>query len=185
MGIVIVDISVSLDGYVAGPEPSLEDPLGKGGEALHEWAFELAAWREPHGREGGTESHAGDRVRARREQVGAHIMGRRMFSGGEGGWEDDPRASGWWGDEPPFGVPVFVLTHHAREPLTLGATTFHFVTDGPDAALELAREAAAGRWVQVSGGAETIRHYLERGVVDELEVHVAPVRLGAGTPLFA
>jgi dihydrofolate reductase len=184
MSTVICDITMSLDGYVAGPDPSLEEPLGRGGEELHEWAFELAAWREPHGGEGGKESPAGDRIRERRARTGAVIMGRRMFSGGAGPWKDDPMASGWWGDEPPFGVPVFVVTHHGREPLTLGATTFHFVTDGVEAALAQARAAAGERAVHVAGGAEIIRRLLALGAIDELEIHVAPALLGGGTRLF-
>src|SRR4051812_14662305 len=143
MSKLFVDISMSLDGYVAGPEPSLDDPLGKGGEQLHEWAFDLKEWREPHGREGG-ETNASSHVMAETlEREGAAIIGRRMFSGGQGPWEDDPNANGWWGEEPPFHHPIFVLTHHEREPLTLGETTFTFVTDGIESALDQARDAAA------------------------------------------
>src|SRR4051794_21085712 len=127
---VFFEISSSLDGYVAGPDPSLEDPLGRGGEALHEWIFGLRAWREPHGKEGGEEGPESAMIDATQARLGAVIMGRRMFSGGEGPWADDPKATGWWGDDPPFAVPVFVLTHHEREPLSLGASTFTFVTDG-------------------------------------------------------
>jgi dihydrofolate reductase len=179
------DISVSLDGYVAGPDPSLEDPLGKGGERLHEWVFGAQAWREAHDLEGGETGADSDFVQATIDRTGAHIMGRNMFSGGfTDSWDDDPRSSGWWGDEPPFHKPVFVLTHHAREPLALGETTFTFVTDGPERALELAREAAGDRDVQISGGAEAIRQYVRLGLVDEMQIHVAPVLLGGGVRLF-
>ena len=175
---------MSLDGYVAGPNPSLDDPLGRGGEQLHEWAFALKEWREPHGREGG-ESNASSEVMAETQaREGAAIIGRRMFSGGAGPWEDDPNANGWWGDEPPFHHPIFVLTHHEREPLTLGETTFTFVTDGIESALEQAREAAGDKDVGIGGGGEAVQQYLEAGLVDELQVHVAPVFLGGGTRLF-
>lgn len=182
---VFFDISVSLDGFAAGPDASLEHPLGAGGEGLHEWALASMAWRESHGHEGGDAGADSDIVQATIDRAGAHIMGRNMFSGGfTDSWEDDPRATGWWGDEPPFGKPVFVLTHHPREPLTLGATTFTFVTDGPEAALAAAREAAGGRDVQISGGADTIRQYLRLGAVDDFHLHVAPVLLGRGVRLF-
>lgn len=184
---VFFEITQSLDGFAAGPDPSLEEPLGKGGEDLHEWALALRAWRESHGidpaRPGqeGPENEWMDRSVAR---AGAVIMGRKMFSGGSGPWAEDPNPHGWWGDEPPFGMPVFVLTHHEREPLTLGATTFHFVTDGIDSALERALAAAGDSDVQISGGASVGRQYLAAGHVDELVIHTAPVFLGTGTRLF-
>jgi dihydrofolate reductase len=182
---VFFDISVSLDGFSAGPDPSLQDPLGRDGERLHDWAFHSRSWRESHGREGGRGGVDSDLLQATIDRSGAHLMGRNMFSGGfTDGWEDDPRADGWWGDEPPFGKPVFVLTHHPREPLTLGETTFTFVTDGPAAALELAREAAGDRDVQISGGASVIRQCLQLGAVDDFRLHVAPVVLGGGTRLL-
>ena len=185
MSTVFFDISTSLDGFVAGPEPSLEEPLGKNGEAMHEWAINAMAWRASHGYEGGETGADSDLVQATIDRAGAHIMGRNMFSGGfTDSWEDDPRPNGWWGDDPPFAKPVFVLTHLEREPLTLGATTFTFVTDGPEAALRLAREAAGKRDVQISGGADTIRQYVRLGVVDEMQIHVAPVLLGGGVRLF-
>ena len=184
MGQLKADISMSLDGYVAGPDPSLEDPLGVGGERLHEWAFAAAAWRESHGKSGGERNVDSDVIQEHLDANGATIMGRRMFSGGEGGWEDDPRATGWWGDEPPFGHPVFVLTHHEREPLSLGATTFTFVTDGIEAAFERARAAAGDKDIHVAGGAEAIQQYLRAGLTDELQVHIAPIFLGGGTRLF-
>ena len=134
------DISMSLDGFVAGPNPSLEKPLGEGGDLLHEWAFAAASWRESHGLEGGEANADSELIEESIRSTGAVVMGRRMFSGGEGPWEDDPNAEGWWGDEPPFHVPVFVLTSHARETLTMqGGTTFTFVTEGIGAALEEAR----------------------------------------------
>ena len=185
MSKVFFDITMSLDGFAAGPDASLEQPLGAGGEALHEWAINAMAWRASHGYEGGETGADSDIVQATIDRAGAHIMGRNMFSGGfTESWEDDPRANGWWGEEPPFRKPVFVLTHHAREPLTLADTTFTFVTDGPQAALSLARAAAGDRDVQISGGADVIQQYLRLGVVDEMQVHVAPVLLGGGVPLF-
>jgi dihydrofolate reductase len=179
-----LDITMSLDGFVAGPDPSLDDPLGKGGERLHEWAFALKSWREQHGLEGGERNVDSEIVAEATASVGAHIMGRRMFSGGSGPWEDDPNANGWWGDTPPFGKPVFVLTRHAREPLELQGTTFTFVTNGIKAALDLAREAAGDRDVQISGGADVAQQYLGAGLLDEMQIHVAPILLGSGTPLF-
>ena len=182
---VFFDISVSLDGYAAGPDASLEHPLGIGGEQLHEWVISAMAWRESHGYEGGETGADSDIVQATIDRTGAHLMGRNMFSGGfTDSWEDDPRPNGWWGEEPPFRKPVFVLTHHPREPLTLGETTFTFVSDGAEAALALAREAAGERDVQISGGADVIQQYLRLGVVDEMQVHVAPVFLGGGVRLF-
>jgi dihydrofolate reductase len=179
-----LDISVSLDGYVTGPDPSQDEPLGQGGEALHEWAFELRAFREPHGREGGEEGPEHELMEESRVATGATLMGRRMYSGGSGGWEDDPNPSGWWGEEPPFHHPVFVLTHHEREPLALEGTTFTFVTDGIESALEQARTAAGDRDVAIGGGADVAQQYLNAGFVDEVTLHVAPVMLGAGRRLF-
>jgi dihydrofolate reductase len=175
-------ISVSTDGFMTGPAPSLEEPLGTGGMQLHDWAFRLRAWRAPHGLDGGDEGPESAWVDEIAGRTGAYVMGRRMFSGGSGPWADDPNASGWWGDEPPFRKPVFVVTHHVREPLTLGATTFHFVTDGVEVALDRATAAAEGRDVQVAGGADVIRQALELGRLDELMLHTAPIALGDGTP---
>jgi dihydrofolate reductase len=177
-------ISVSLDAYAAGPGQSHENPLGRGGERLHEWAVRSAAWRRHHGMDGGEEDVDSQVVDACVENVGAYIMGRGMFGPPEGGpW--DPAWTGWWGDEPPFGVPVFVLTHHPRDPLpTPNGTTFHFVTDGIEAALDRAREAAGGRDVMVAGGAKAIQQYLAAGLLDELYLHVAPVVLGGGERLL-
>ena len=176
-----LDISTSLDGFVAGPNRTVEQPLGDGGEQLHEWIFGLASWMESHGVEGeGATGPDDDLVREQLAQPGAVLMGRRMFSGGAGAWEDDPMAEGWWGDTPPFHMPVFVLTHYEREPLILSDTTFTFVTDGIESAMERAREAAGDKDVFIGGGAEVINEYLAAGLIDELELHVAPILLGAG-----
>jgi dihydrofolate reductase len=184
MGKVVLDISVSLDGYVAGPRPTLEEPLGENGERLHEWILGLRSWRESHGLEGGETNADSELVAEGLGSTGATIMGRRMFSGGEGPWEDDPRANGWWGDEPPFRRPVFVLTHHEREPLSLGETTFTFVTDGVASAVGQARSAAGNDDVLVAGGADAAQQVLGAGLLDELRLHVVPVFLGGGTRLF-
>src|SRR5215218_4040984 len=173
MSKVKIDISVSLDGYVAGPDPSLDDPLGKGGEQLHEWVVRLASWRERHGLTGGETGPDDDRMRETVDAAGA------------GPWEDDPIADGWWGDEPPFRTPVFILTHHAREPVEKqGGTTFVFVTDGIESALEQAREAAGDEDVAIGGGASVAQQYLRAGLVDEVRLHIAPVFLGGGVRLF-
>lgn len=184
MSLVTANISTSLDGFVCGPNDSRENPLGDGGERLHEWVYDLASWREIHGIEGG-ETNRDDEVFAESiENVGAVVMGRRMFDNGEGPWGDDPY-EGHWGDEPPFGVPVFVLTHHAREPLEMaGGTTFTFVTDGIERAIELATDAAGGGDVSIAGGASTIRQTLEAGMLDVLEIHLVPILLGNGIRLF-
>jgi dihydrofolate reductase len=185
VGKVVVDISMSLDGFVAGPNPTLEEPLGKKGEELHEWVVRTNYWRERHGLEGGEEDEDSEVIREAFSSVGASVMGRKMFSGGSGPWESDPRSMGWWGDEPPFHTPVFVLTHHAREPEEMeGGTTFFFVTDGIEAAIEQARAAAGEGNVAIGGGANAIQHAFAAGLVDELQVHVAPILLGGGTRLF-
>ena len=181
-----LDISMSLDGFVAGPSQTLEQPLGEGGEGLHEWVFRLASWREPHGLSGGDAEAVDNEVGAEGlRATGAVVMGRRMFSGGEGPWADDTNADGWWGDDPPFHVPVFVLTHHARETVIKeGGTSFTFVTDGVEAALEQARAAAGDRDVSLAGGANVAQEYLRAGLLDELRLHLAPVFLGGGVRLF-
>ena len=185
MARVTTDITMSLDGYVAGPDPSLEEPLGVGGEALHDWALAAQSWQESHGHAGGETGADSDVIAETIAAMGAVVMGRRMFSGGSGPWEDDPRARGWWGDEPPFRAPVFVVTHHAREPLPMeGGTTFFFVTDGVESALEQASASAGGKDVHVAGGADVVQQALRAGLVDELQVHVAPRFLGGGTRLF-
>ena len=176
-------ISVSLDGFVAGPNQSEEHPLGEGGMQLHEWVFKLAAWRKPHGREGGEVNASSPVLEEATANVGATIMGRNMFGGGPGPWGDDPWR-GWWGDEPPFHHPVFVLTHHEREPLVLKGTTFTFVTNGIESALAQATEAAGGGDVAIGGGAETIQQYLAAGLVDEMLLNVVPVLLGDGARLL-
>lgn len=177
------EISMSLDGYVAGPNQSEENPLGEGGEELHEWVLKLAAWRESHGYEGGEVNASTPLVEESQQGVGAVIMGRGMFGGGPGPWGDDPW-QGWWGEEPPFKMPVFVLTHHEREPLTLGKTTFTFVTDGIEPALAQAREAAGEQDVAIGGGGEAARQYLAAGLIDQMQLNVVPILLGAGTRLF-
>jgi dihydrofolate reductase len=181
-----LDISMSLDGFVAGPNQTLDEPLGEGGELLHEWAIRLASWREPHGLSGGdADSVDNEVVTEGLRATGAVIMGRRMFSGGAGPWADDPKADGWWGDDPPFHVPVFVLTHHARETVVKdGGTSFTFVTDGVEAALEQARAAAGDKDVTLAGGASVAQEYLRAGLLDELRLHVVPVFLGGGVRLF-
>jgi|ERR1051326_2348601 dihydrofolate reductase len=177
-------VSISLDGFVAGPNPSEEHPLGEGGMQLHEWVFKLAAWRKPHGREGGEVNASTPVMEEALDNVGATIMGRNMFGGGPGPWGEDPW-QGWWGDEPPFHTPVFVLTHHPREPLEMkGGTTFTFVTEGIESALERAKEAAGGKDVSLGGGADVARQYLGAGLLDELRLNVVPVLLGSGTRLF-
>jgi dihydrofolate reductase len=179
-----VHIAVSADGYVAGPNQSEEIPLGEGGESLHDWAFPLKAFRELHGREGGEVNASNAVLEEAHANVGAEIMGRGKFGPPGGGpWGEDPWR-GWWGEDPPFHMPVFVLTHHEREPLVLSDTTFTFVTDGIESALEQAREAAAGKDVTVGGGADAVNQYLAAGLVDELELHIAPLVLGGGARLF-
>ena len=180
----VQSFSISLDGYGAGPNQSLEHPLGEGGVALHEWAFATRTIRRMFGQDGGS-TDVDDRFVARGfDHVGAWILGRHMFGPLRGPWPDDAW-KGWWGDEPPYHVPVFVLTHYPRAPLEMkGGTTFHFVTKGMHAALELAREAANGKDVRIGGGAATIRQYLRERLIDELHVAIAPVLLGAGERLF-
>jgi dihydrofolate reductase len=176
-------ISTSLDGFVAGPNQSEEDPLGEGGTQLHEWAFALAAWREPHGQHGGEVNASTQVIEESLENIGATIMGRNMF-GGSGSWVENPW-DGWWGEDPPFHTPVFVLTHHPREPLVkAGGTTFNFVTDGIESALEQARAAAGGRDVALGGGADVAQQYLRAGLIDEMQIHLVPVLLGDGARLF-
>jgi dihydrofolate reductase len=180
---VKAQISVSADGFLAGPNQGEEHPLGEGGMALHEWVFELKAWREPHGREGGEVNASGDVLEEVTAGTGAVIMGRNMFGPVRGPWTE-PLWNGWWGDDPPFKVPVFVLTHYEREPSTLGETTFHFVTEGPERAVELAREAAGDKDVSVGGGGETIQQLLRAGLLDELLVNQVPLILGDGIRLL-
>lgn len=181
---VRTDISISLDGYVAGPNQTQEEPLGQGGEHLHDWLVALKAWREASGMQGGEENANTAIFEEAIANVGAEIMGRGKFGpAARGPWGDDPW-NGWWGDQPPFHKPVFVLTHHEREPLTLSDTTFTFVTDGIQSAMDQARAAAGDGHVFIGGGAETINQYLAAGMVDELELHVSPILLGGGERLF-
>jgi dihydrofolate reductase len=184
MSKVRAQISISLDGYGAGPNESHEQPLGEGGEELHEWAIELKGWREAHGMEGGEDNASTPVFEETLANIGAEIMGRGKFGPPDGGpWGDDPWR-GWWGEDPPFHKPVFVLTHHEREPLTLSDTTFTFVTDGIESAVAQAREAADGKDVELGGGPDSINQYLAAGLVDEIELHVAPILLGSGKRLF-
>jgi dihydrofolate reductase len=177
--------SVSLDGYGAGPSQDIDNPLGVGGHALHEWFFPTRTFRSMTGQDGGT-TDVDDQFAARGfDNIGAWILGRNMFGPVRGPWPD-LSWEGWWGDEPPYHVPVFVLTHHARPSLEMkGGTVFHFVTDGIEAALERAKDAAAGKDVRVGGGAATIRQYLRAGLVDEMHLAVASVFLGAGEQLLS
>jgi dihydrofolate reductase len=176
---------MSLDGYTAGPQQSVENPLGIGGERLHEWIVPLAAWRAPHGLPGGKVDESTPVVEELQANLGATIMGRNMFGGHPGPWNATNPWNGWWGTNPPFHHPVFVLTHHPRLPLALeGGTTFTFVTDGIAKAYELARRAAGGRDVALAGGANIARQYLRAGLIDEMQLHLVPTILGAGERLF-
>ena len=178
-------ISMSLDGFVAGPSQSVENPLGIGGRRLHEWAFQLAAFRALLGLEGGEVNESTPVVEESLANIGATVMGRNMFGGHPGPWDARNPWNGWWGLNPPFHHPVFVLTHHAREPLELeGGTTFTFVTDGIEAALEQARQAAGGKDVSLAGGAKAAQQYLAAGLVDEMEINLVPTLLGSGERLF-
>lgn len=178
-------ITMSLDGFVAGPDQSVDDPLGKGGMRLHDWALELEAWRAHHNMAGGVVNESAAVMEEATANVGATIMGRNMFGGHPGAWSAAAPWNGWWGDDPPFHHPVFVLTHHAREPLVMqGGTTFHFVTDGPEAALERARRAAGNKDITLGGGAQAARQYLVRGLVDEAWISVKPILLGSGERLL-
>lgn len=176
---------MSLDGFVAGPDPSVANPLGIGGERLHEWALPLREWRQMHGLEGGEVDESSPIIEGMFANVGATLMGRYMFGGQPGPWDAKEPWNGWWGNNPPFHHTVFVLTHHARPPLQLeGGTTFTFVTGGIEAALEQARRAAGGKDVSLGGGANAARQYLVAGLVDEMEISVVPTLLGSGVRLF-
>jgi dihydrofolate reductase len=183
MSIVTSQISISLDGYAAGPNQSLENPIGEGGMRLHKWALDSDSWRRQHGESGGEGGPDSEVIEEVTRNVGAYIMGRNMFSAGRGEWDLEWR--GWWGEDPPYHTPVYVLTHHPREALEMqGGTTFHFVTDGIESALEQARAAAGERDVSIAGGASTVRQYLRAGLLDELYLHISPVILGAGERLL-
>lgn len=179
-----LSITMSLDGYVAGPDQSEENPLGVGGMELHEWAFPLKEFKEMHGEDGGEVNVSSRVVQERRKDIGATIMGRNMFGPVRGPWADESWR-GWWGDDPPYHHPVFVLTRHRRESLEMqGGTTFHFVTDGIESALAHAREAAQGRDIWLAGGGSVVNQYLAAGLVDEIDISIAPVILGRGVRLF-
>ncbi|TMQ11088.1 MAG: dihydrofolate reductase [Deltaproteobacteria bacterium] len=185
MSNVRCNLAISLDGYLAGPDQSVENPLGVGGLALHDWAFPLAAFRRMHGQDGGDVNASTQIIEESVANVGAVIMGRNMFGGYPGPWRDDPPWTGWWGDNPPYHVPVFVITHHPRPPLVMqGGTTFTFVTDGIAPALAQARAAAAGKDVVIAGGASIAQQYLAAGLVDEVNVSIVPLLLKAGERLF-
>jgi dihydrofolate reductase len=180
-----LNITMSVDGYVAGPNQSLDHPLGEGADTIHDWATNTKSFREMHGDGGGDTGINSDAVAAMLENVGATIMGRNMFGGGGGPWGKEPW-NGWWGDTPPFHMPVFVLTHHEREPLALkGGTTFTFVTNGIDAALTKARDAAGTKDILIGGGASVANQYLAAGLIEEIDLHIAPIVLGDGARLFA
>ena len=183
MSLVTCQISISIDGFAAGPNQSLENPLGEGGERLHEWVFGTKSWRAMEGLEGGERNADSEVIEEVFQNVGAYIMGRKMFGGGDGAWNESWK--GWWGDDPPYHTPVFVLTHHRREPVPMkGGTTFNFVTDGIHSALEQARSAAKGKNVDIAGGASTVQQYLKAGLLDELYLHISPIVLGAGERLL-
>jgi len=190
MSNVRFNLSISLDGYLAGPDQSLENPLGVGGLHLHDWAFPLAAFQREHGMEAspdepGLVNASTQVVEEQIRHVGAVIMGRNMFGGYPGPWRSDPPWTGWWGDNPPYHVPVFVITHHPRASLEMqGGTTFHFVTDGVDAALARARAAAGGKDIVIGGGASIAHQYLAASAVDEVNIAIAPILLGSGERLF-
>ena len=180
----VESFTISLDGYGAGPDQSAENPLGVGGEALHEWVVATRGWRQAHGKEGGETGLDDDLAARGSENIGAWILGRNMFGPVRGPWPD-MNWKGWWGNNPPYHVPVFILTHHARPAIEMeGNTTFHFVTGGIHEALDRAREAAEGKDVRIGGGANTIQQYLRAGLIDELHLAIAPVLLGAGERLF-
>jgi dihydrofolate reductase len=183
VALVSSQISISLDGFAAGPNQSLDNPLGEGGLRLHEWVFTTAGWRRVQGEEGGEDGPDSEVFDEVSQGVGAYIMGRKMFGGGPGEWDEEWK--GWWGPNPPYHVPVFVLTHHPREALTMeGGTTFNFVTDGIESALKQAQAAAGDQKVSIAGGASAVRQYLAAGWLDELYLHIAPVVLGAGERLL-
>ena len=176
--------SISVDGFGAGADQGLDHPLGRGGEDLHQWVFPTRTFQRLYGKEDGTTGVDDDFAARGFDNIGAWILGRNMFGPVRGAWPDESW-KGWWGDEPPYHVPVFVLTHHERPPLEMaGGTVFHFVTGGAEEALRLAREAAAGRDIRVGGGAATIRQYLSAGLIHEMHLAIAPVLLGRGEHLL-
>jgi dihydrofolate reductase len=181
----VMSFSISLDGYGAGSEQSLDNPLGIGGKSLHQWAFATRTFHTMFKQDGGSTGIDDQFAKRGFENLGAWILGRNMFGPVRGPWPDDAW-KGWWGDTPPYHCDVFVLTHHPRASITMaGGTVFHFVTEGIEAALKRAREAAAGRDVRVGGGVATIRQYLQAGLIDEMHLAVSPALLGGGEHLFA
>jgi dihydrofolate reductase len=184
MSALRLNMMMSLDGFVAGPEQSEENPFGIGGMRLNEWLFPLKAFREMQGEEGGEVNASTPIVEGWMDNIGATVMGRNMFGGGPGPWGTHPW-NGFWGEDPPYHHPVFVITHHARKPLEMqGGTTFHFVTDGIESALEQAKQAARGKDVSLGGGAAIVQQYLAAGLLDELLISIIPVLLGRGARLF-
>jgi len=180
----VTGFSLSIDGFGAGPGQSLKNPLGERGMELHEWAFGTRTFRAMMGRDGGADGIDDDFAHRAMDGFGAFILGRNMFGPIRGAWEDE-EWKGWWGPNPPYHAPTFVLTHHARDPIEMaGGTTFYFVTDGIEAALQRAKSAAAGRDVKIGGGVSTVRQYLEAGLIDELHFAISPVVLGRGEALF-
>ena len=183
--VVVRGFSISLDGFGAGPRQDLQNPLGVGGPEMFDWFMHTRTWRKMQGQDGGDTGVEDEIAAQAMSGLGAWILGRNMFGPVRGPWPDESWR-GWWGEEPPYHVPVFVLTHHARPPLAMkGNTTFHFVTDGIHSALEQAKKAAGGRDVRIGGGPATIRQYLRERLIDELQLAISPVLLGAGEPLFA
>jgi len=185
MAKVRVHMMISLDGYTAGPNQSRDRPFGDGTDNFLDWIFKLRAFREMQGLEGGETGPSDDVMRETAANLGATVMGRNMFGGGPGAWSESKPWDGWWGEDPPYHTPVFVITHYARPPLPMeGGTVFNFVTEGIEAALERGKEAAGDRDVRIGGGANTVNQYLRAGMVDEIELHVVPVLIGAGERLF-
>jgi dihydrofolate reductase len=181
----VAGFSLSLDGYGAGPEQSLQDPLGKGGRELHRWFFGTRTFQSMFGQGGGSEGVDEDYAHRSMDNFGAFILGRNMFGPVRGEWADDSW-KGWWGDNPPYHTPTFILTHYPRDPIVMeGGTTFYFVTDGIESALEQARAAAGERDVKIGGGVSTVRQYLQAGLIDELHFAISPVLLGRGEAMFA
>lgn len=183
--IKVAAFSVSLDGFGAGPAQSMENPLGAGGEDLHTWIVTTKMFQQMGGKEGGTEGMDNEIADKSMDNIGAWIMGRNMFGPVRGPWPDD-EWKGWWGENPPYHVPVFVLTHHPRAPLEMkGGTTFHFITDGIRSALETAKKVAGGKDIRIGGGVSTIRQFLQTGYIDEMQLTFSPVFLGSGEHLFS
>lgn len=183
--VIVAGFSLSVDGYGAGPEQSRQDPLGKGGEDLHGWMVKTQAFAQIHGQRGGAQGIDSDYAARFAQGVGAFIMGRNMFGPIRGEWPDDDW-KGWWGEDPPYHAPTFVLTHHSRAPIEMkGGTTFHFVTDGIEAALERAKAAAGSKNVTIGGGVATVRQYLQARLIDEAHFAISPVVLGRGEAMFA